>query len=139
MSSFSLFLFSLSVALAQGINELSFFPIITFHPESGVHEEGTSVTLRCQASNANLPIQFTHNGALIDEDDPGFATGLTSYSIRSLNSNFEGEYVCLARNQIGNRTFTVASAPAFIQLQGTCRYTQTCAKKICVFFFFFVS
>ena len=74
--------------------------------------------LRCQAQNANLSPVFTHNGVLIDERDPIRITSTEGLSIPNFVSGFEGEYVCLVRNLVGNVTFTVASAPALLQLRG---------------------
>ena len=70
------------------------------------------------ATGDNQPILFTHNGVLIDENDPGRIISSSSLSISNFVAGFEGEYVCLARNQVGNNTFTVASAPALVQLRG---------------------
>ena len=59
----------------------------------------------------------------IDEADPSFSIGVNSLTnsltILNLDENHEGEYNCLAINQVGNVTFTVASVPAFVQLRGT--------------------
>ena len=70
------------------------------------------------ARNTNLPILFSHNGLMIDENDPGRIISSSSLSISNFIAGFEGEYVCLARNRVGNNTFTVASAPALVQLRG---------------------
>ena len=105
-------------ALGQGINEVSSLPIITVHPQGGVYAEGNSINLRCAASNANLSFLFTHNGVPINENDPGRITSSSGLSIPIFVAGFEGEYVCQARNQVGNITFTVASAPALVQRRG---------------------
>lgn len=120
--SLSLFLLPVThthhVALAQGINEISSLPIITTHPQSVIVTRGTTVTLRCEAMGDNQPILFTRYGVTINEADPSFTLGVDSLTIRNIGENLEGEYNCLARNQVGNVTFTVASAPAFVQLRG---------------------
>ena len=110
---------SLLSASGQGINEVSSLPIITTHPRGGVFDSGSSIMLRCQAQNANLSPVFTHNGVLIDVRDPIRITSTEGLSIPYFVSGFEGEYVCLVRNLVGNVTFTVASAPALVQLRGT--------------------
>ena len=111
--------FSLSpLSTGQGINEVSSLPIITTHPRGGVFDSGSSIILRCQAQNANLSPVFTHNGVLISEHDPNRITSTEGLSIPNFVSGFEGEYVCLVRNLVGNVTFTVASAPALVQLRG---------------------
>ena len=93
-------------------------PIINVHPSSLVEEDG-SVNLRCElATNANLPILFTHNGVVIDGSDPDQRITSNNLNIRTFGARFVGEYVCLARNRVRNTTLTVASAPAFIRLKG---------------------
>ena len=106
------------IALCQGIGEILSLPIVTVHPDSAVVAQGDSVDLRCEATNANMPLQFTHNGVVIDENDPDRSITSNNLNIRNFVAGFEGEYVCLARNQVGDVTYTVASAPAFIQLRG---------------------
>ena len=94
------------------------FPIITGHPQGGIFTVGNSITLRCDAQNNNLPFLFTHNGALVNENDPGRIISSNSLLIPNFVAGFEGEYVYLARNRVSNITFTVASAPALIELRG---------------------
>ena len=106
-------------ALAQDTNEVTFLPTIDVHPQGGIYDSGNPIILRCVATGDNLPILFTHNGVMIDESDPRRVIAVDSLTILNFSENFEGEYVCLARNQVGNSTFTVASAPALVQLRGT--------------------
>ena len=125
---------SLLSALGQGINEVSSLPIITTHPRGGVFDSGSSIMLRCQAQNANLSPVFTHNGVLIDVRDPIRITSTEGLSIPYFVSGFEGEYVCLVRNLVGNVTFTVASAPALVQLRG--KHAHTISSPLSLFFLF---
>ena len=105
-------------ALGQGVNEVSSLPIITVHPVSADVAQGGSVDLSCGATNANLPVLFTHNGVVIDGSDPNRRNMSNNLNIMNFGAGFEGEYVCLARNRVGDTIFTVASAPAFIRLKG---------------------
>ena len=105
-------------ALGHGVDEVSSLPLINIHPESADVAQGGSVVLSCGATNANLPVLFTHNGVVIDGSDPDRRITSNNLNIRNFVAGFEGEYVCLARNQVGDTTFTVASAPAFLGLRG---------------------
>ena len=97
---------------------MSSLPIINVHPRGGIFTVGNTINLRCDVQNNNLPLLFTHNGALVNENDPGRIISSDSLVISNFVAGFEGEYVCLARNRVGNVTFTVASAPALVQLRG---------------------
>ena len=110
---------SLLTVIAQGTNEVDSLPIITRHPEGVVVAPQDVVTLFCEASGDNQPILFTHNGNLINENDPAYSFATDRLTLNGVIESLQGEYVCLASNRIGNRTFTVASAPALVQLQGT--------------------
>ena len=119
-------MFCLLSALGQGVNEVSSLHVIRVHPQGGVVDQDGTLTLRCAANNSNLPFMFTYNEELISENDPKrtiASNDLTQESYLTLHNfvtGLEGEYVCLARNRVGNITFTVASAPAFVQLRGMC-------------------
>ena len=108
---------------------MSSLPIINIHPRGGIFTVGDSIDLRCDVQNNNLPLLFTHNGALVNENDPGRIISFNSLSIPQFVAGFAGEYVCLARNRVGNVTFTVASAPALVQLRGM--HIRTSVKFVC--------
>ena len=127
-------MYSFHTALAQGVNEITSLPLFTTHPQSAIVTSGSSasVELTCDASNAEQQFQFTRDGVLINERDPSFVIGLRSLTIPNVDESLVGEYVCIANNRVGNVTFSVASAPAFVQLRSMYTYIMyaVCVRSI---------
>lgn len=106
-------------------------PQFIAYPQGGTFVNGAKVSLSCNVTyassptNCPLPVVWEHNGTAIDsssgliKDEPNVYH--STLTIPNFSASDQGEYVC----KVGNRTDSLASPAAILQLPSKfCGYTM---------------